>query len=386
MKKVLILGASRYYSRCIQATRKAGYYVIAVDKNPEAEGFAYANKSFACDIVDKELVLSISQEAEIDAIIPLNDYGVTTAAYVSQVMSLPGISLITAELATNKERMRLKWLADGLPCPNVFVAHSIKEIYEGVKIIGFPCILKPAHGCGGASRGVVVIKAQKELRSAIEFSTKFYDDKTTLVETFIESESEHSAEVLVFNGECYVLAISDKIKTKLPYRVDKNVIYPTTLPILKQKELVNTIKESIVSLGINIGAVHIELATTRNGPILFELGARCGGGGTPEPIVPFVTGVSMFVELVRILAGDLPETLTPFLQRACNYHFLTPEKGKILTVSGLNRIKKNSCVLDFEMFKNAGDEIGEVQIGTDRSGFIIVGANSPRKQSNWAIP
>jgi hypothetical protein len=183
--------------------------------------------------------------------------------------------------------------------------------------------------------------------------------------------------VLVFNGKVHVLAIADKIKTKLPYRVDKNVIYPTSLPILQQKELVDTIKESIASLGINIGAAHVELATTKNGPVLFELGARCGGGGTPEPIIPFVTGVRMFVELVRIHAGDFPETLNPFLQRACNYHFLTPDKGKVLGISGLNTVRKNSAVLDFEMFKKVGDEIGEVEIGTDRSGFIIVGADSP---------
>tara|TARA_B100000989_G_scaffold1766_1_gene1112 strand:+ start:5719 stop:6918 length:1200 start_codon:yes stop_codon:yes gene_type:complete len=379
MKKVLILGASRYYSRSIEATRNAGYRVIAVDKNPEAEGFAYANESKVCDIADKELVLSVAKKGEIDAIIPLNDYGVTTAAYVCQAMDLLGISVQAAELATNKEKMRLKWMADGLPCPKVFVADSIKEIYDGVKAIGFPCILKPAHGCGGASRGVVVVNTCEELGSAIEFSTKFYDDKTTLVETFIESEKEHSAEVIVFNGKVHVLAIADKIKTKLPYRVDKNVIYPTSLPILQQKELVETIENSIASVGINIGAAHVELATTKNGPVLFELGARCGGGGTPEPIVPFVTGVRMFVELVRILAGDLPETLSPFLQRACNYHFLTPEKGKVLSISGLNTVRENAAVLDFEMFKNFGDEIGEVKIGTDRSGFIIVGAHSPAK-------
>ena len=87
----------------------------------------------------------------------------------------------------------------------------------------------------------------------------------------------------------------------------------------------------------------------------------------------------MFLELVRILAGDLPETLSPFLQRACNYHFLTPEKGKVLSISGLNTVRENAAVLDFEMFKNVGDEIGEVKIGTDRSGFIIVGAHSPAK-------
>ena len=34
MKKIIVLGASRYYSKSIESARKAGYYIIALDKNP----------------------------------------------------------------------------------------------------------------------------------------------------------------------------------------------------------------------------------------------------------------------------------------------------------------------------------------------------------------
>ena len=77
---------------------------------------------------------------------------------------------------------------------------------------------------------------------------------------------------------------------------------------LYYQALKQTIIDSVIALGIMNGAAHVELASTKSGFILFELGARCGGGGTPEPIVHYATGVNQFVELVRILAGDEPKT------------------------------------------------------------------------------
>jgi biotin carboxylase len=376
VKKAIILGASRYYSRSIEAAKKAGYYIISLDRNPDSEGFNVANEYFVCDIVDKQKVLAIARNNNISGIIPLNDYGVPTAAYVSEKLNLPGISEKTASLATNKELMRKQWIKDGVPCPRVMVGKSYQEVSDAIGQIGFPCILKPAHGIGGASRGVIVVRDKNEVDEAIYFSQKFYEDKSTLIESFVEAEYEHSAEVLIYNGEVHVIAISDKIKSPLPYRVDKNVIYPTKLDGDRLEQLKNVIKQSVLSIGINYGAAHVELASTSSGFILFELGARCGGGGTPEPIVPFVTGIEEFVELVRILCGDKPCRLEPIFNKGCNYHFITLSPGKIKKIDNFDSIRKNKNVLDAELFIKEGQIVSDITVGTERSGFIIVGADT----------
>jgi carbamoyl-phosphate synthase large subunit len=371
MKKVIILGASRYYSMSIESAKNAGYYIIALDRNPESAGFAVANEGVTCDISDKDSVLKVAIEKKIDAIVPLNDVGVFTAAYVAEKLNLSGISQQVALLSVNKEMMRNKWIETGIPCPKVFTATTREEFDKGIKYVGYPCIFKPAHGAGGASRGVIAVNNETEVEAAIVFSQKFYDDKATLIETFIEAEYEHSAEVLIYKGKAEVIAISDKIKTPLPYRVDKNVLYPTKVSGQRLQNLKKTIVDSVLALGINNGAAHVELATTKNGFVLFELGARCGGGGTPEPIVHTSTGVNEFVELVRILAGDEPHNLIPTQNLGCNYHFLAPKPGKIKNVKGIEKINNLKGVLDFELFKKIGDEILPVTVGTERSGFII---------------
>jgi hypothetical protein len=45
-KKVLILGASRYYSKSIEAARLAGYFVILADKNSQSFSFSFAFTRF----------------------------------------------------------------------------------------------------------------------------------------------------------------------------------------------------------------------------------------------------------------------------------------------------------------------------------------------------
>jgi biotin carboxylase len=369
--RVIILGASRFQTNGISEARNNGFYIIALDRNPESPGFAVADEGIVCDISDRHRVLEIAIEKKIDGIVAINDTGVPVAAYISTKLGIPGISEHVAELASNKELMRKTWISKGIPCPKVFVASTLSEFESGFKFVGFPCILKPAHGLGGASRGVIVVNNSSEVREAIQYSQSYYDDKATLIESFVESELEHSAEVIVYRGKAHVVAISDKIKTPLPFRVDKNVLYPSRVTGDTLENLKNVICKSVLALGITNGAAHVEVASTKDGFFLFELGARCGGGGTAEPIVHYSTGINLFVEILRIAVGKPPQQTAPSRNLGANYHFLLPEPGIISSVTGLESIRTMEGILDAEFFKGPGDEIHFVQDGTQRSGFII---------------
>ncbi len=375
-KRVLILGASRYYSASIAAAKRAGYEVVAVDRTPNSPGFAIADDSAVIDIVDVERVLRYATEQHVDGIVPLNDYGVPTAAAVAERLGLPGISSAVAERATRKSSMRACWIAAGVPCPRVELALTANEIPAAAQLVGYPCILKPAHGIGGASRGVVVVSTPAELASAISFSTSFYADQATLVESFVDSLMEHSAEVLIVSGEPEVLVIADKVKSPLPYRVDQSVLYPTVLTGADHARAVATVRSAVKAIGISLGAAHVELATTASGCVLFELGARPGGGGTPEPIVQWVTGRDYLADVVRSHVGD---SLAPSERRAlrgATYHFLTPAPGVVDRVEGLDAVRARTDVLDVDVLVAAGQTIAPVRVGTDRAGFVITGAET----------
>ena len=377
-KRVMVLGASRYYSKSIESVRKAGYRVIAVDRNPQSDAFAIADGAVVCDIIDKPGVLEAARREKIDGIVSVNDFGVPTAAFVASRLGLSGISEDAAFLATDKKAMRARWMADGVPCPRVAHGTTPAEIRAAVAHVTLPCVLKPAHGIGGGSRGVVVVSSESELDSAIEFAQRFYEDKEVLVESFIDSEFEHSAETVVHHGDVHVLALSDKVKSPLPYRVDMHVLYPSKVTGARFEQLKDVCTRAIRSLGIDRGAVQVELATTKTGFSLFELGARCGGGGTPEPICTHVSGVNQFLQHVKIAVGDTDLSLEPMSERACSYNFIVLTPGRIRTIrDDFDQVRNHPRVLDAGLLAKPGQTINRLSNGADRAGFTITTGETP---------
>ncbi len=374
-KKILILGASRYYIKSIQTSKKLGYYTYVVDKVADSPGFKFADKFEAIDITDYQSILNFSSNNKIDGIVALNDFGVYTAAYVSSKMNLPGLKIDIANILINKAKLRKKWEEKGQPNPKYIIVNTFEECREACININFPVILKPAVSRGG-SRGIIYVKEKNNLKSAYKFSTSYYEDKTILVEEFLKG-IEHSAEVLVYQGKGYILAISDKIKTPLPARVDKNVLYPTIFTGEQKRKLEQVIINSVESLDIYCGCAHVECCTLPSGEVkLFEIGGRPGGGGTPDPIVPFVTGINEMEQYLRISVGDVFIPIKPKYERGCNYHFIIPKPGKIKEIKGLEEILKWNNILDAALFIKKNDIIKKVRIGSDRSGFIIAGGKN----------
>src|SRR5690625_3956478 len=99
MKRLLILGAGFLQSFGIKKAKQLGYYTIAVDKNPNSIGFQYADEYGIVDIVNLEECLKFARDKEIDGVMTAaTDYGVLTASYVAQELSLPGINYDSPKL------------------------------------------------------------------------------------------------------------------------------------------------------------------------------------------------------------------------------------------------------------------------------------------------
>lgn len=373
MQRILILGASRYYLRSIETAKRMGYYTIVVDRNPDSPGFAWADAYAVIDISDSPSVLKYAREIGIDGIVPLNDFGVFTAAYVSENTGLHYINTEIAQIVINKAKLRKKWETAGQPNPKYRIVRTFDECVEACREIQLPVILKPAVSTGGGSRGVIVVENFGNIQEAYTFSSSFYDDNTILVEEFL-SGTEHSAEVLIYQNKGHLLAVSDKIKTPLPYRVDKNVLYPTKFEGEQRYKLEQTIINAVEALEVSNGCAHVECCTLPSGEIkLFELGLRPGGGGTPDPIVTYVTGVNEFEQYLKLCVGERPDYVRPFYERGCNYHFITPKPGKVNRIIGFDDILTWEHILDAALFIKPGDTVKPVKVGSDRSGFIIAG-------------
>lgn len=369
----MILGGSFSYIGAILAAKEMGCETLVVDRNPRAEGFPYADIALPVDITDVEGCIKTGKEYHIDAVVAVNDFGVLPAARVSDALGLPGVPLEVAEIASSKYLMRKVWEQKGVPS----VAYRKVADYESLKNaaaeLGFPLIIKPCNSRGGGSRGVQAIDENTDLEKVFQFAN-VYNDNCLVVEEFVTG-LEHSVEAIVFNGQSHIIAISDKVKSPLPYRVDDTILYPTVEEGERLEMLEDAVQRSIESIGMTEGIAHVELSITDSGPVLFEIGARCGGGA-PAPLVPFLSGVEQFKEAVRIALGERPQQLEPLYTKGAVIKFFYPAPGIVKRVIGIEKVENLPGILSFGIFVKEGDRVNSLRTCGDRAGMVITGKDT----------
>ena len=125
MKKLMVLGGSRYALPIIKAAHELGCYVITCDYLPDNIAHKYSDEYCNVSIIDKEAVLDAAKKLKIDGITSFAcDPGVVTAAYVAEKMGLPSCgSYESVCILQNKGRFR-KFLTDNgftVPAANRFL-------------------------------------------------------------------------------------------------------------------------------------------------------------------------------------------------------------------------------------------------------------------------
>jgi biotin carboxylase len=374
---VLVLGAAQHQAFTLEAIKALGCRVVAIDRNPAAPGKALADVFEAVDITDVAGAIDVARRHAVDAVVPLSDYGVQTAAEVAAALGLPGNPPEVARNATSKARMRRLWEQAGVPSARFRVVKDLNGAMKATRELdSWPLIFKPADSRGGGSRGISRVDGPAQVAGALEFAQSFYADKDVVIEEFLEGV-EHSLELVAEPGGRFtLLAISDKEKTPPPYRVDKSVIYPTLFQDRERARIGEVAIEAARALGIQIGAVHAELCSTATGPRLFELGARFGGGHTPHPIVSFLTGVDEIAAVTRLLLGEDPGPLEPRRSAGCIYRFLTPPPGVLDSIHGLDTVRTWDGILDCGVWVGPGSVVRQVRTGGDRAGYVVAGAEN----------
>ena len=157
MKKLMILGGSRYAIPVIEAAHKLGLYTITCDYLPDNIAHKYSDEYVNVSIIDKDAVLAKAKELQIDGILSFAcDPGVVTAAYIAEKLNLPfQCSYETARILQDKGLFR-KFLTDnGFNAPKAKRYTDIKEPFKDVGFFNWPVIVKPTDSAG--SKGVTKV-------------------------------------------------------------------------------------------------------------------------------------------------------------------------------------------------------------------------------------
>lgn len=388
LKKIIILGASELQLPAIKQAKKMGLYVISVDFNEKAMGFKFCDKKYVISTLDKEAVLKIAKKEQISGIMTLaSDLPMRTVAFVSEKLKLPGISIETSEIVTNKYKMRECLKKDKIQSINFKKIKTISDVSEFFESTSKEAILKPFSSSG--SRGVSFISKDDsitEIQKKFMYSLSHSSDQELIMEEFL-SGSEVSVESVTIKGKTNVIQITDKITTGAPYFVETGHSQPANLSEEEKNSIEELVKAGVKSVGLENGVSHTEIIYNDNSFNIVEIGARLGGDFISTDLVPISTGVNLVEIAIKLALGEKINTKCKF-NKGSAIRFFQYEEGLVKKISNTKDISDIKGVLKFQLKLDVGDKIPLIQNSTNRYGYIIAeGKNSEiaKKICNEAI-
>lgn len=307
MKRLLLLGGSRYILPVIEAAHNLGYYVITCDYLPDNIAHKYSDEYCNVSIIDKEAVLEAAKELKIDGVMSFAcDPGVVTAAYVAEELGLPHSgSYESVSILQNKGRFREFLTNNGFKVPNAKGYTSVEEALMDVDYYNWPVIVKPTDSAG--SKGVTRVDDPAKLKESIEYAISFSHSNEFIIEDFLEKKG-HSSDTDSFsvNGELKFVSFSAQRfdeKCENPY-TPSAYSWPATISEEHQKELTGEIQRLLTLLDMKTSIYNIEVRECTNGnAYIMECSPR-GGGNRLAEMLRYATGVDLVTNAVRAAVGD----------------------------------------------------------------------------------
>ncbi|MDQ0883011.1 ATP-grasp domain-containing protein [Peribacillus sp. V2I11] len=375
MKKILIIGAGFLQAFVIRKAKEMGYYTITIDKNPNSIGFNYAHEFEEIDIVDQETCLKYAISKNIDGVLTAaTDYGVLSTAYIAQKMKLPGLDYEVAKIVKNKYMVRRTLFENKVDDVAQYYEVSNIEALDDISAgIHFPVMVKPCDGSG--SKAAKRVNSALELESACEEAIKASLIGKALIEDFIEGK-EYGVESIVYNNEVHVLGVMGKYMTNPPNYAELGHSIPSQLGI--EEKVKEVVRNAINALGINFGAVNMDVLVTKDNRVcIVDVGARMGGNLIGSHIIPIGTGIDYIGSLIRVAVGDSIELKTQSLGGSVVTRLLALEPGKVMNLPNFDEIGKNCHVEIYHQLK-VGSVIREYQNNLDGYGYVVSVSNDIR--------
>lgn len=306
MKKLMVLGGSRYVVPVINTAHKLGIYVITCDYLPNNIAHKYSDEYHNVSIIDKEATLKVAEKLKIDGIMSFAcDPGVVTAAYIAEKMNLPFQGSYESTVILQDKGLFREFLQKN----NFNVPHAKRytdknEPFKDIDFFTWPVIVKPVDSAG--SKGVTKVDYPSDLKDAIEIALNASHNGVFIIEDFLTFDGYHSsADPFTVNGKIKFITYSDQLFDTMaenPY-TPSMIIWPTSMKKEHQTTLTNEIQRLINLLDLNTGIYNIETCVGIDGKAyIMEVSPR-GGGCKIAEIQKYAYGVDLIENEIRKSVG-----------------------------------------------------------------------------------
>lgn len=378
MKKLLLLGGSRYLLPAIEAahTLEEEIHVITCDYLPNNIAHKYSDEYHNVNIVDKEAVLKKAQELKVDGVLSFaTDPGVVSAAYAAERLGLPSAAPYESiKILQNKDLFRNFMKENGFNVPWHKMFRDKMSAINGITEDDLPVVVKPVDSAG--SKGVTKVERMEEIEVAVEKAFRNSIAQRCIVEKFIPLKYHQSGSDSFVKEGKLVFTSFDKqyydLKAANPF-TPAAMCYPSDIPEEKLNEIRRELQRLVNILRIGTTIINVECRVGMDDKAyIMEVSTRAGGNRVPE-IVKYATGVDLIKNDVKHALGMPIEDFKSFSKEKCYARVIVHsyKNGIFEGIQIAGEVEKK-YLIEKDIWYSVGTEVGAFTGANQSLGLLFL--------------
>ena len=345
MKKILLLGGANTQIPSILTAKKMGYYTLTCHYLPDNPGHKFADEYHNVSTTDKEAVLALAKELQIDGILAYaTDVAAATAAYVSEAMGFPTSPYKSVDILTNKDKFRAFLEENGFCTPRARGYSSVEEAKKDLENFKFPVMVKPVDSAG--SKGVARMDDAGQLEELVENALQYSRCKRFIIEEYVEKyRYQIAGDGFSVDGKLVFRCFANEHfsnKAASPY-VPIGESFPYDMPKEVHEKVHAEIQRLLTLLDMKTQAYNFDIRIDKDYNVyLMEVGPRNGGNMIAQ-VIEKATGIPFVEYMLKAAMGEDCSELKmvePEGFWSC-YILHTLKEGNFKRIQYTDEIKKN---------------------------------------------
>ncbi len=375
-KKLMLLGGLRYLLPVIEAAHRHGIHVITVDYLPGNIAHKYSDEYHNVSIIDKEAVLALARELQIDGIMSFAvDPGVVAAAYTAEQMGLPfQCSYEAACILQDKSRFRQFLAGNGFNVPNARGYNEADDALKDIDYFNWPVIVKPVDSAG--SKGVTRVDDPADLPAAIAHALDCSPSRHYIIEDFLEKAGPSMGdECFVVDGKLLYNAFYDQFfdnEAVNPY-APSGEFWPSAMSQEHEQEFKRDLQRLFDLLHITTGMFNVECRVCTDGKAyLMEVSPRAGGNRLAE-ILNYAADVDIIdAEVCASVGLPLPAVHEPNYNGYYAINVLHSERNGVFKQLSIDPDFEREHLVERDLWVKPGDKVAAFTGANQSLGTIFL--------------
>jgi hypothetical protein len=369
-KSILYIGGSKPQISGISCAKLLNLEVVVTDRSIDAPAKKIADRFESIDADDVaalcKLAINLNKNNGFAGAYGVADYAYRAIGYIYDELKLPYGSYALYEKMGDKSLSREIWETCGLSVPH---GYTILNNASDIPGLSFPVVIKPANSYN--SQAVHTVSQKRELTSALENAFEYSD--TVIIEELIEGR-HFNVDMVLINGEAFPGGVTERFFVDKIDHQALSGIQGSEFDEVDIIQMYNLVVRACRAIGFDYGPVTADIILNDNAiPYLLEISPHF-----------HAISVSSVINLDKILQGWFSYLAGDYAWRgymytlakgyAAYYYILSDTTGTIIDITGLNKIKTYTGLMEIDIKYGVGSKLKSSDNNKIFCGMIILKA------------